>query len=111
MLSRRRLWAMARKEVIQLRRDTRSLTLAFVLPVLLVILFGYAITWDVDDIATAVVDQDQSSRSRDVIDAFRSSGYFTVTRSLERPRDIGPLLDRSAVRLALVRRAGGAPDG
>jgi ABC-2 type transport system permease protein len=101
-VSRRRLWAMARKEVIQLRRDTRSLALAFVLPVLLVVLFGYAITWDVDDIATAVVDQDQSSRSRELIDAFRSSGYFTVTRSLERPGDIGTLLDRSAIRLALV---------
>ena len=102
MLSRRRLSAVARKEIIQLRRDSRSLTLAFLLPVLLVVLFGYAITWDVDDIATAVVDQDQSARSRDVIDAFRSSGYFTVTRSLERPGDIGPLLDRSAIQLALV---------
>ena len=102
MLSRRRLWAMARKEVIQLRRNPRSLALAFLLPVLLVVLFGYAITWDVDDITTAVVDQDQSSRSRDLIDAFRSSGYFTVTRTLERPGDIGPLLDRSTIQLALV---------
>ncbi len=102
MLSRRRLWAVARKEAIQLRRDARSLALAFALPVLLVVLFGYAITWDVDDIATAVVDQDQSSRSRELINAFRASGYFTVVETPERPGDIGKLMDRGRIMLALV---------
>ncbi|HEU4334716.1 MAG TPA: ABC transporter permease, partial [Candidatus Eisenbacteria bacterium] len=47
-----RLLAVARKEVIQLRRDPRSLALAFLLPLLLLILFGYAITWDVNEIPT-----------------------------------------------------------
>ena len=58
-----RLLAISRKEVIQLRRDTRSLTLAFMLPMFLLILFGYAITWDVEHIPTAVVDQDQIGRA------------------------------------------------
>ncbi len=102
MLSRTRLLAVARKEVLQLRRDTRSLVLAFLLPVLLLVLFGYAITWDVNDVPTAVLDQDRSSRSRELVDAFRASGYFTVTERLERPAEIDRLLDRSAVRLALV---------
>ncbi len=62
-LSRMRLVAVARKELIQLRRDLRSLILAFVLPILLLILFGYAITWDVDEIRLAVVDQDASRRA------------------------------------------------
>ena len=57
-LSWTRLLAMARKEVLHLRRDSRSLLLAFLLPTLLVVLFGYAITWDVEDIRTAVLDLD-----------------------------------------------------
>ncbi|HSG09708.1 MAG TPA: ABC transporter permease [Longimicrobiales bacterium] len=73
-----RLLAMSRKEWIQIRRDPRSMILAFVLPLFLLLFFGYAITWDVDDIRLVVVDQDRTSGSRDLIDAFVSSGYFTV---------------------------------
>jgi len=102
VLNRTRLLAVARKEATQLRRDARSLYLAFLLPALLVVLFGYAISWDVDDIRTAVLDQDGSARSRELLDAFRASGYFTFTASLERPGDIDRLLDRGAVTLALV---------
>lgn len=97
-----RLLAIARKEVIQLRRDSRSLVLAFLLPVLLVVLFGYAISWDVHDISTAVLDQDRSSRSRELLDAFQSSGYFRFDRTLEAPREIDALLDRGAVQVIVV---------
>ncbi|MBI3608924.1 MAG: ABC transporter permease [Nitrospirae bacterium] len=97
-----RLLAISRKEVIQLRRDTRSLILAFLLPMFLLILFGYAITWDVKNIPTAVVDQDRSARSRELIDAFRSSGHFVLTTRLERTSEIAPLLDRGEVQMALV---------
>ncbi len=102
MLNISRLLAISRKEILQLRRDTRSLILAFLLPVLLLILFGYAITWDVRDIQTAVVDQDQSARSREILDAFRASGYFNLTTRLERTSEIVPLLDRGQVQIALV---------
>lgn len=102
MINFRRLWAIARKEVIQLRRDTRSLVLAFLLPVLLVVIFGYAISWDVTDIKTAVLDQDRSAKSRELLDAFRASGYFTFRRDLERAVEIGPLLDGVAIQLVLV---------
>lgn len=97
-----RLWAMARKEMIQLRRDTRSLILAFVLPVLLLVLFGYAISFDVADIRTAVLDEDRSAASRELLDAFRASGYFTFSADLARPSEIGALLDRGRAQLVLV---------
>jgi ABC-2 type transport system permease protein len=97
-----RLWAMARKEWIQLRRDTRSLILAFLLPVLLVMLFGYAISWDVEHIETAVLDRDGSARSRELLAAFRASGYFDLERRLDRYDEIDALLDRGAVRVVLV---------
>ncbi len=73
-----RLRAIARKEALQVRRDPRSLLLAFLLPVLLLIIFGYAITWDVRDISTVVVDQDRTPASRDLIRAFQASGYFRI---------------------------------
>src|SRR5215210_7189376 len=101
-LSLTRLLAMARKESLQLRRDTRSLILAFLLPVLLLVLFGYAISWDVRNIRTAVLDGDRSARSRELIDAFRASGYFTIVQNLERPGEIGELFDRGSIQIALV---------
>jgi ABC-2 type transport system permease protein len=102
VLNAKRLLAVSRKEILQLRRDLRSLLLAFLLPAILLILFGYAITWDVDDIQTAVVDQDQSARSRELLDAFRSSGYFTLKIRLERTSEIEPLLDQGRAQIALV---------
>ena len=102
MIDLKRLLAVSRKEVIQLRRDARSLLLAFLLPVLLLVLFGYAITWDVREIKTAVIDQDRSSRSRDLLDAFAASGYFTIVARPGRAAEIAPLLDRGEVQIVLV---------
>jgi len=97
-----RLLAMARKEMLQLRRDPRSLAFAFLVPVLLLVLFGYAITWDVDHIATAVLDEDGSAMSRALVEAFTASGYFSVVERPPTSAAIGPLLDRNEVQLALV---------
>lgn len=97
-----RLWAMARKEVIQLRRDTRSLVLAFLLPLLLLLLFGYAISFDVRNVRTALLDQDNSAQSRQLIDAFRASGYFEFSTPITRTSDIGPLLDHGKVQIVIV---------
>jgi ABC-2 type transport system permease protein len=101
-LSRTRLLAMARKEALQLRRDRRSLILAFVMPLVLLVLYSYAISWDVRNIATAVVDQDRSARSRELLDAFRASGYFTLDHALARVADAEPLIDAGRVQLLLV---------
>ena len=101
-LSRTRLMAMARKEVLHLRRDPRSLLLAFLLPALLVVLFGYAITWDLEDIHTAVLDLDGSSRSRELLEAFEASGYFTVVRQLTRQAQVEEVLDRGEALVVIV---------
>ena len=110
MLSPTRLLAMSRKELIQLRRDPRSLALAFALPVFLLILFGYAISWDVRNIRTAVLDQDRSAASRELLDTFRASGYFTVVGHLSRSGDIDPLFERAGAQLVLVIPPGFARD-
>jgi drug efflux transport system permease protein len=97
-----RLLAIARKEVIQLRRDPRSLILAFAVPVLLLVLFGYAVSWDVRNIRVAVLAQDRSARSRELLDALRASGYFTFAGDLAKPSEIAPLFERSAAQIVLV---------
>ncbi len=102
MLSSTRLLAIARKEVIQIRRDSRSLALAFALPVVLLVLFGYAITWDVTDIKTVVMDQDRSEASRALLDSFRASRYFRLLGPIERTEEIGLLLEKGEAQLALV---------
>src|SRR5688572_20940471 len=102
MLHAGRLLAMARKEAIQLRRDTRSLVLAFLLPVFLLLFFGYAITWDVRDIRLAVLDQDRSQLSRALIETLSASNYFTVTAYLSTPREIDRQLSHGQATAALV---------
>jgi len=102
ILDRTRLFAIARKESIQLRRDPRSLLLAFLLPVMLLVLFGYAITFDINDIRTAVVDHDRSASSRDLVHTLTASGYFRVTQHLDRAADVGALFDSGDAQIALV---------
>ncbi|MFZ5623122.1 MAG: ABC transporter permease [Gemmatimonadota bacterium] len=97
-----RFAAIARKEILQLRRDRRSLIMAFGLPIVLVVIFGFAISYDVNDIPLSVEDRDRTETSRALLDAFRASGYFEVVRVTERTRDGTALLDRGLARIHLV---------
>jgi len=109
-LSLARLGAISRKEVRQLRRDPRSLGMAFVMPAVLIVLFGFVMTFDVRDIPIAVLDRDRTSASRELVEAFTSSGYFTMAGALERESDIDRLLERGGARVALVIPPGFARD-
>jgi ABC-2 type transport system permease protein len=100
--NRHRLRAIAWKECLQLGRDGRSLALAFVLPVILLVLFGSAITTDVKDIRMAVLDRDHTVASRALIDAFGQSGYFSIRRVMTRAEEAAGLIDRNVVRAVLV---------
>jgi ABC-2 type transport system permease protein len=93
---------MAHKEWLHIRRDTRSLAMAFVVPAAMVVLFGYLITFDVKDIRMGVLDRDRTVQSRELVEAFQSSGYFRLTTRLDDDRAVAPLLTRGAVRIVLV---------
>ena len=97
-----RLLAMARKEAIQLRRDRRSMILAFVLPVFLLLFFGYAISWDIRDIKLAVVNEDGGQRSRQLIEALEGSTFFTVSEYLTTRSVIDERLSTGGVSGVLV---------
>jgi ABC-2 type transport system permease protein len=93
---------MARKETIQLRRDPRSLGLAFVLPAFMLLVFGYAISFDVRNIRMAVLDQSSSRESRRLVEAFGASGYFEQVTDLARYEDVDEVLGAGRARLVLV---------
>ena len=97
-----RLLAVARKEWIQLKRDPRSMILAFLLPLVLLVFFGYAITWDVEDIRLGVLDHERTAESRELVEAFQSSGYFSVVAHPTNDAEAEILLERSQVLGVLV---------
>jgi drug efflux transport system permease protein len=98
----RRTRAVARKEFWHVLRDRRSLILALAMPMLLLLLFGYALSLDVDQIPTAVVDQDRTPQSRDLIERFAASRYFKVVDYPEDLRGVERLILRGEVVLGIV---------
>src|SRR5512135_1284713 len=96
-----RIKAVARKEMLQIVRDPLSLAMGFVMPVLLLFIFGYAISLDVDEITTIVFDQDRSSMSRQLVADMTSSGYFKVVRYAEDEGEIERYLDAGSARVGL----------
>jgi ABC-2 type transport system permease protein len=101
-ISARRLAAVARKEFLHVLRDWRSLTLALAIPILLVCLFGYALTMDLNHVPTAVWDQSRSPQSRELISLLQGSPYFDIQQTPDNYRDITAALDRRDVMVAVV---------
>ncbi len=96
-----RIKAIAQKEILQIRRDPLSLAMAFIMPVLLLLIFGYAITLDVNNLTTIVYDADRSSLSRELTRELTASGYFTIVRNAESQREIDGYLDAGKARVAV----------
>jgi ABC-type multidrug transport system permease subunit len=109
-LNRVRIQAVARKEYFHLIRDFRSLYLAFFIPLLLILMFGYALSLDVDNIQAVVVDYDRTPLSRDLIRKFDASPYFQVTKYLPDSDSIHQYLDRGRAKMGLVIPPGWTED-
>ena len=71
-----RLWAVSSKELLHILRDPRSLAMGIAIPMLLLVLFGYALTLDVDDVPLVIWDQSETPASRDLVSGFQGSRYF-----------------------------------
>lgn len=101
-MSIRKINAIMMKEFLHLARDYRSLAMAFAIPLLLILLFGYALSLDVEHIKTVIVDQDRTDLSRDFIRELGASRYFTIIDSMDSVSEIDNYLDHERASLAFV---------
>src|SRR3972149_5069420 len=99
---RRRLAAIIIKEFVQLVRDPRTLALALLMPVIQLLLFGYAITTEVEHLPTVIFDQSQSQESRALIQRFVNSRFFDVTARAANLRDVQSQIDGGRARVGIV---------
>ena len=101
-MSGRRLIAMARKEFLHVFRDARSLALGILIPVVLLALFGYALTLDVDDAPVAVLDRSATGASLDFQAAFSGSPFFRLYKSVDSYGELVREIDSGRALAALV---------
>ena len=97
-----RILAIARKEIRQIKRDKRMLYVLFVFPFILLVLFGYAINFDVHHIKMFVYDQNKTIDSREFVNRLTSSNYFDVEGYLNAEKEIRGVLDRGEAQVVLV---------
>ncbi len=97
-----RLLAVARKEVIQILRDRRSLLIVVIMPVTLMLLFGYGVNLDLKGLPVYVLDRDGSQQSQDLLKRFQASEYFHVARVVNDDRAITRALDDGHAKMGIV---------
>lgn len=102
----RRIGAIARKEFIHIRRDPRMLISVLVMPVLQLLLFSYAISFDVRDVPTVLLDGDRTSASREYLSVYEQSDFFDVVGHVDSMDEIDAAFDRSEARIAVMVRPG-----
>ena len=105
-----RIWPIMRKEFLHIVRDARTLIMILLQPVIMLLLFGYALTTDVKHTPTAVWDQDNSAASRALVERFRQSQYFDPDFYVTSYEEIERLIDGGRAKTALIIPAGYATD-
>jgi ABC-2 type transport system permease protein len=103
---RERIGAVIRKEFLHIIRDPRTLVVIILIPVIQLVLMGYAATTDIEHLSTAVLDADRSADSRALVDSYRASGYFEISHYVDNEDEMGRLVDRGDVRAGIIIPAG-----
>lgn len=97
-----RIQALARKELRHILRDPRSLWIIFMLPNVMMFLFGYAINLDLKNVPLGVCDLSRTPQSRALVDAIDASSYFSVAARCEDPAETNRLFERRTIRAAVI---------
>jgi ABC-2 type transport system permease protein len=98
----KRIFTIAWKEVVHMRRDRGMFPLIFIAPIIQLLMFGYAATLDVENLPTAVYDQDETPASREFVGRFQYTRYFKVRYHVKTYREIEDLMDRDRIKVAIV---------
>jgi ABC-2 type transport system permease protein len=94
--------AIMRKEFYHLIRDTRSLILAFIIPLCLILIFGYALSLDVNELDTLIVDYDRTDMSRDLIRHLNASTYFNIKGYVHDAEEVTQHLDHNTAAVGVI---------
>jgi ABC-2 type transport system permease protein len=97
-----RMAAIADKEWTQVRRDSRSLYITLFIPSMLVLLFGYALVFDVKHVKIGIFDQDRSYLSRQYLERFKNTEYLSIQNYLNTYKEIDRLINNGSIIMALV---------
>ena len=97
-----RIYAIAKKEFRQLKRDKRLMFVIFFFPVMLLVMFGYAVNFDVKHVKIAIYDQEKSSLSRDFINSLLHSEYFDLVDMISSEKEINKYLDEKLAQCVIV---------
>lgn len=97
-----RIMAIMRKEFIHIRRDPRTLAIVLIMPIFQLLIFGYAVTSDIEHLPMAVSDQDRSAASRALADAYRASSYFDLDFYVQSDQELARLIDSGQARVGLI---------
>jgi ABC-2 type transport system permease protein len=97
-----RVWSIIFKEFIQIRRDPRTLAIVLAMPLMQLILFGYAINTTVDHIATVVLDQSRDAQSRGFVSSFFNTGYFDPAGQVGSLEQVRQAVDAGSARVGIV---------
>src|SRR5262249_619598 len=100
--SARTIAAIMRREFIDVRRDRRSLVLTFLYPISMLIMYGYGIRYDVDNVPLTILDYDETPESRDLAQQMLRSGYFRLIRWARDQHDVDRDLLTDASRAAVI---------
>jgi ABC-2 type transport system permease protein len=101
-MSLTRLLAVARKEIVQILRDARSLIIVVLMPAVLVLLFGYGVNLDLKGLPVYVFDRDGSQQSQDLLKHFQASEYFHVARVVGSYSELTRALDDGHAKMGIV---------
>ena len=102
----RKTLAVASKELRQILRDQRSLLILLFVPAFFLLLYGYALNFDIRNVTLAVQDKDRSTKSRELVSSFVNSGYFSLVGYVDAPSELDRLVDLGRVRTILSIPAG-----
>ena len=101
-MSLRRILAMTRKEVIQIRRDPRSLLIIIAMPLIQLFIYGYAVNLDIRHIPLCVYDRDGTQTSQDLLKRFQATDYFDIVACRPNYPDVVRNIDDGACTVAVV---------
>jgi ABC-2 type transport system permease protein len=102
----RKVIAVATKELRQIARDRRTLFILLFVPAFFLLLYGYALNFDIRNVKIVVQDQDGTARSRELVSAFVNSGYFSLVGYVNSPREIDQLVNEGRARAVLTIPSG-----